>query len=252
MPRIRTLKPEIHQDEAVGELSDAAFRLYVGLITQADDAGRLKGSPRLLGSLIWPYQPKTPKEIETWLAELDRAGLILRYAHAGRPFICLPSWAEHQRVDNAAKSRIPEPDATALEKSRRNSASRGDPPLDQGRDQGSRTKDSAPTAADAPLCFLLADLIEANGSKRPTVTKRWADAERLMLERDERDPVKAERLLRWCQADEFWCSNILSMPKFRDQYDQLRLHANRKRDTAQQQADSGKWEPGAGFIEEEA
>lgn len=75
------------------------------------------------------------------------------------------------------------------------------------------------------LCDLLADLIEANGSKRPTVTKAWRDAARLMLDKDERDPVKAENLIRWCQADDFWRSNVLSMPTFREKYDQLRLKA---------------------------
>lgn len=76
------------------------------------------------------------------------------------------------------------------------------------------------------LCDLLADLIAANGSKRPTVTKAWRDAARLMLDKDGRDPEKAARLMRWCQQDEFWRSNVLSMPTFRDKYDQLRLRAN--------------------------
>ena len=85
---------------------------------------------------------------------------------------------------------------------------------------------------DASLSHLLADLIEANGSKRPTVGKRWADAERLMLERDKRDRSETERLIRWCQADEFWRANILSMPKFREKYDQLRLQARRSKTSA--------------------
>lgn len=85
--------------------------------------------------------------------------------------------------------------------------------------------------ADAPLSWLLADLIEANGASRPRIGKKWADAERLMLDRDNRDPVQAEKLLRWCQKDEFWRGNILSMPKFREKYDQLLLQAKRgKRD----------------------
>lgn len=231
------MKPEIHQDEAVGELSDSAFRLFIGLITQADDAGRLKGNPRLIGAQVWPYQPKAEEEVDEWLAELDRAGLILRYAHAGRPYICLPSWNEHQRVDNAGRSRIPEPDEGCRKVSPRTAARHREPPLDQGprtKDQGSGSKDqgpgkgsSAPTAADAPLSYLLADLIERNGSKRPTVTKRWADAERLLLERDGRDRTEAERLIQWCQADEFWRGNVLSMPKFREKYDRLRLNASR-------------------------
>lgn len=73
------------------------------------------------------------------------------------------------------------------------------------------------------LCDVLADLIEANGSIRPKITKAWRDECRRMLDIDGRDPVKAENLMRWCQADPFWRSNVLSMSKFRDQYDQLRL-----------------------------
>jgi hypothetical protein len=81
--------------------------------------------------------------------------------------------------------------------------------------------------ADAPLSFLLAELMVDNGCKRPGVGKAWADAERLLLEKDERPREEAERLLRWSQGHEFWRSNVRSMPKFREQYDQLRLQAQR-------------------------
>lgn len=75
------------------------------------------------------------------------------------------------------------------------------------------------------LCTLLADLIEQNGSKRPTIGKAWRDATRLMLDRDQRTPEQIAYLIRWSQADEFWRSNIQSMPKLRDKFDQLRLKA---------------------------
>ena len=91
----------------------------------------------------------------------------------------------------------------------------------------SQQKNQLPQSAATPLSDLLADLIAKNGSRRPRVGKRWADAERLLLEADDRDPQEAERLIRWCQADEFWRANVLSMPKFRERYDQLRLQAQR-------------------------
>jgi DNA-binding transcriptional ArsR family regulator len=75
------------------------------------------------------------------------------------------------------------------------------------------------------LCLLLTNLIEENGSKRPTITKQWRTEARRLVEVDHRDPAEAEELLRWCQADPFWRSNIMSMPKFRAKYDQLRLKA---------------------------
>lgn len=75
------------------------------------------------------------------------------------------------------------------------------------------------------LCIRLADRIEANGSKRPTIGKTWLDAARRMIDIDGRDPAKAATLIDWCQQDRFWRSNILSMPTFREKYDQVRLKA---------------------------
>ena len=77
------------------------------------------------------------------------------------------------------------------------------------------------------LCVRLADRIEANGSKRPNITKRWLDAARLMLDRDGRAAEDIAAAIDWSQQDSFWQSNILSMPKLRDKYDTLRLQASR-------------------------
>jgi hypothetical protein len=76
-------------------------------------------------------------------------------------------------------------------------------------------------------CNLLADLIEANGSKRPAVTDKWlSDMERLNRI-DERSWEQITRAIEWCQADDFWRGNIMSPSKLRKQYDQLRLAAQR-------------------------
>lgn len=79
------------------------------------------------------------------------------------------------------------------------------------------------------VCRHLADRIEANGSKRPTIGKRWRDAARLMIDRDRRTVDQIVKAIDWCQDDEFWRINILSMPKLRKQYDRLRLAAQRSR-----------------------
>jgi hypothetical protein len=84
------------------------------------------------------------------------------------------------------------------------------------------------------LCVLLADLVEANGAKRPSIGERWRDACRLMLDRDGRSAAQVEAVMRWASADDFWRSNILSMPKLREKFDQLslRMRANGKVDRA--------------------
>lgn len=77
------------------------------------------------------------------------------------------------------------------------------------------------------ICQHLAERIEANGSKRPSVTKGWRDAARLMLDADGRTEDEIHGAIAWCQADEFWRSNVLSLPKLRQKFDTLRLQAQR-------------------------
>lgn len=88
-------------------------------------------------------------------------------------------------------------------------------------------KSSPPRPDVEALCAHLADRIEANGSKRPRITAAWRTSARLLLDLDGRTPEQVRTAIDWCQADEFWRSNILSMPKLREKYDQLRLIAQR-------------------------
>lgn len=87
---------------------------------------------------------------------------------------------------------------------------------------------STETKAEAErLCELLAERMEANGCKRPTITKTWVDDMDRMLRLDGREPEKVANCIRWSQSDPFWRGNILSPAKLRKQYDQLRLAAMR-------------------------
>ncbi|MFI1525449.1 hypothetical protein [Streptomyces griseus] len=78
-------------------------------------------------------------------------------------------------------------------------------------------------------CSLLAELMAANGCRRPEITKEWRDAARLLMDKDGVALADVLGAIRWSQADQFWRSNILSMPKLRKQYDALRLQAQRGR-----------------------
>ncbi|MEU9415211.1 hypothetical protein [Streptomyces sp. NPDC048272] len=78
-------------------------------------------------------------------------------------------------------------------------------------------------------CSLLADLIEANGSRRPVITRDWRDAARLLIDKDAVPLENVLTAIRWSQDNDFWRSNILSMPKLRKQFDTLRLQAQRGR-----------------------
>jgi hypothetical protein len=78
--------------------------------------------------------------------------------------------------------------------------------------------------ADA-LCERLVARVVENGAKKPTVSKVWRQNARLLIDKDERDFDEACRLIDWAQADSFWRGNIMSIPTFREKYDQLRFKA---------------------------
>lgn len=75
------------------------------------------------------------------------------------------------------------------------------------------------------LCQHLAERMMANGCRKPTITKKWRDAARLLLDKDGCTEDQVHKAIDWCQNDTFWRSNILSMPTLREKYDQLRLKA---------------------------
>lgn len=99
----------------------------------------------------------------------------------------------------------------------------------RGKPKKNPTEPDPPSEEVVMLCTLLADLMVENGCKRPTITTTWHDAARLMISADRRPVSEAARLIRWCQADSFWRSNVMSMPKFRDRYDTLKLRMDERR-----------------------
>jgi hypothetical protein len=250
MARIRTIKPDIWGSEQLGSVSRAARLLFIGLITQADDEGRLKGSPRRLKATIFPYDDDIDADhIEGWLEQLSNTGLIVRYGdnppikattppeNGGQPpLIYLPGWQAHQVINKPSKSKLPSPIPTTTPPDS-GSTTGGLPVGREGKGEegsgregkGSQSPEGELTMEDAPLSHLLADKIaelDPDGN-RPKVTKRWVQAEDRMLRIDKRRPEEARRLLLWTMADPFWRGNVLSMPKFREKYTQLYAAASR-------------------------
>lgn len=107
MARIRTIKPEFPQSESVGRMSRDARLLFIQLWTIVDDLGRARAAPRLLASLLYPYDPDAQSLIEGWLSELEREGCIRRYNADGSAYLEVSNWVKHQKIDRPSKSRLP-------------------------------------------------------------------------------------------------------------------------------------------------
>jgi hypothetical protein len=197
---------------------------------------------------VWPLDDRTAADVERDLGALTEASLIVRYTLNRKRYLAVTGWREHQRISRPSKSKIPSPDegdptppTCAYEPSLNpHGALTEDSAQERNREQGTgnrekntseiapRTSDTATPRPDVErICEHLADRIEANGSNRPTVTKGWRDAARLMLDRDGRAEADVLAAIDWCQNDTFWRGNVLSMPKLREKYDQLRLQASR-------------------------
>ena len=109
MARIRTIKPEFWSDEKLSHLDPLARLVYVGLISHADDGGRLVDNVKQLDGLLFPTTDDTCRDSLETLAKLSR---ILRYVSAsGQHLIQIVSWERHQKVDHPNKYTLPSPTA---------------------------------------------------------------------------------------------------------------------------------------------
>lgn len=113
------------------------------------------------------------------------------------------------------------------------SSATASPAADAAPEAASAKKPGRPKKpkADRPdvdaLCARLAGLMDERGCRTPTITDRWRDAARLLLDNDRINgkPIRFEKameVLEWSQVDSFWQNNIHSMPTFRAQFDKLR------------------------------
>lgn len=112
--RIRTIKPELWQDERIGDLSRDARLLFVGLVTMADDEGRLRALPAGILGHVFPYDQDAPKKLDGWLSEVEATGMIVGYQNGGRPYMAFRNWARHQKINRASDSVLPPPPNDAI------------------------------------------------------------------------------------------------------------------------------------------
>ena len=139
MARIRTIKPEFPQSESMGNVSREARLLFILLWPVCDDEGKARGSARLLASLLFPYDADAPALIDGWLDELSRENCIVRYEVGGAHYVRVVKWGEHQKIDRASPSKIPDPsnDARELSSTTREPSTQDQGPKDQGpKDRG--------------------------------------------------------------------------------------------------------------------
>jgi DNA-binding HxlR family transcriptional regulator len=190
MARIRSIKPEIWESADFLALSPYGRLAFICLVSNADDAGRLKTNAYHLAHRLPGIRPSV---LEGQLLRMEQLGMIVRYAVAGGEdtqrgrsvtmrgrsltvreqsavnAVQLRNWAVHQKIDHPSPSRIPEPPEIreaargAREDSRRSARA----PADR---KGSERKGSKPGARTRE-----ANTDAGNGLKREPVKSRIPD-----------------------------------------------------------------------------
>lgn len=106
----RIIKESICTSDKIAALSDFEFRLWVGLITQADDAGRGDARPAIIKGSVFPLRERvTTKDIERALHGLADNSCVSLYTVGGKPYYYFPTWAAHQRIRDC-RPKYPSPD----------------------------------------------------------------------------------------------------------------------------------------------
>jgi hypothetical protein len=108
--RIRTIKPAFFRSQEMADLPPTTRLTYIGLWTYVDDAGVGVDDVRLVKADLWPLEDDyETSDVELDLALLANAGHILRYEVAGRRYLAVLAWKEHQRINRPSKSSLPLP-----------------------------------------------------------------------------------------------------------------------------------------------
>ncbi len=107
MARIRTIKPEFWGDEKMAPLSAIDRLVFLGLISMADDAGRMVDNIKSIDGFIFPSTAESSRDSLDSLAQHSR---IIRYTStSGQRLIQVANWLRHQKVDRPSRYVLPAP-----------------------------------------------------------------------------------------------------------------------------------------------
>lgn len=97
MPRIRTIKPEFWGDEKLAPCSVTTRLVFLGLISMADDAGRVVDNPKVIDAFIFPETSETCRGSVDDLVAMGR--LRRGRTASGQRILEIANWTAHQKIE---------------------------------------------------------------------------------------------------------------------------------------------------------
>lgn len=110
MARRRMIDPGIWSDPTIGELTIPARLLFVGMVSLADDEGRIDLNVRYLRHEFFGYDDLTIAEVAALLDEIiTQCTNLQSYWANNRQYGVFVTWERYQKIDRAYRSRLPDP-----------------------------------------------------------------------------------------------------------------------------------------------
>jgi hypothetical protein len=249
MARGRMIDKVVILSQKVNAVSEGAENLYYRANISADDYGRYHARPEILKGQTYTLRKRIGlKEIARRVDELWQIGLIRVYEVNGERYLEVVDFGKHQtfKTDRPKKAEYPEPkgylkyedgrrvEPVGIQPAPNGSLSKDKLREDKLREVNSSSCPGSKTDPDEVLVQLLVSLMERNNPKSSILMRltqkrqeEWIRQCRLLREADGKSASEIETIIRFSQKDGFWKTNILSMPKLREQWDQLYMKAKR-------------------------
>lgn len=108
MARKRMIDPSFWIDEKLGTMSPIVRLLFMGLISNSDDEGRLVGHPALVKSIVFPYDIDVSiQQVEEYLQQIHEKGLIQIYSVNNQTYIQVNKFKKYQKINRPTPSQLP-------------------------------------------------------------------------------------------------------------------------------------------------
>jgi hypothetical protein len=104
------IDPAFWQSESIARLTTDQRFLFIGLFSNADDQGRLKGHPALIRNAIFPFDDPPLSKIQDDLNAIEAIGSITQYKVGSKALIQINGWWDYQSPPWAYPSEIPAPE----------------------------------------------------------------------------------------------------------------------------------------------
>lgn len=230
--------------EECADLAGNEMILLLALADVADDNGRCRylaeEDDLTYGGLARKVRVDR-RTIERLIPKLRKQGLLTMQrgskSKANEFTIVVPWAAISTDKVSANESGVPRHGGNIPRQQRQDSPT-NDAPTPLYRRKDVRDVNSSDVARDAlpsdydpevfRLCGVLAEAVKANGHKVGQIGKTWWAACDRLMRLDGYTANQVEWMIRWATSDEFWSTNIRSMPTLREKFSTLKAQAMRQ------------------------